>query len=179
MDAKHVGRLISTPLTLLILVGLLVAGAIWGYKAVTAAVPVAPPPSCVPQPMTDLATSAVTVNVLNGGDIRGLANSVSEQLKAGGFMVATVGNTEERVLGTVIVGAVADDPEVQLVAAWFTNPEIRADGRPNHTVDVLLGNEYDTTAGMNPTPPASIQVPSGEVCLPGSTASATPTPTAG
>jgi hypothetical protein len=168
-------RTLSTPITLIVLLGLLAAGAIWGYKAVTAKVPVTPPPPCVTLPMTDLLTSSVTVNVYNGGTTRGLASSVSEALKQGGFLIGKVDNTDERTYGATIVGAAADNPEVQLAAAWFVNPQIRADDRPDHSVDVLLGADFVQATGMIIPGPASVALPSGEVCLP---ASATPTPVA-
>ncbi len=177
MNQQRLRRILSTPVTLIILLALLIVGTVWGFKAVTAKVPTVPPPSCVPVPMTELTTGAVTVNVYNSGDIRGLASRVSKALETGGFIVNHVGNTEERALSVVVVGAAADNPEVQLVAAWFTNPEIQADNRPDHSVDVLLGNDYVEAGGMTASPPASLQIPSGEVCLPSPSPTPTPTPT--
>jgi len=176
VKAKKVMRLLSTPVTLIILLGLLAGGVVWGYKAVTARVAGPPPPPCVTVPMTELTTASVTVNVYNSGDQRGLAGRVADTLRQGGFLIGTVDNADTKVLTILIVGAAADNPEVQLVASWFVNPEIQADGRPDHTVDIYVGNSYDETNAMVPDPPASLQISSGEVCLP---PTETPTPEAG
>ncbi|MDR0284040.1 MAG: LytR C-terminal domain-containing protein [Propionibacteriaceae bacterium] len=168
--------MVSTPITLLILLGALCYGVWWGYKEVTATVPGPTPQACVTQPMTELTTADVTVNVYNGGSLRGLAGRVADTLHSGGFVVGKVGNSTTKVGSILIIGAAADNPEVQLVAARFTNPEIQADARPDHTVDVVLGNSYVEAGGMVAEPPASIQIPSGTVCLPAPTPTATPTP---
>jgi len=169
--AKKVVRMLSTPITLIILLGLLAAGVWWGYKSVSARV-VHPATPCVTVPMTDLSTSAVTVNVYNSGSQRGLAARVSATLANGGFMIGTVGNSDNGILTVLIMGAAADDPEVQLVAAWFVEPEIQTDGRADHTVDVYVGNSFDENTAWVSGAPTSLQIPSGEVCLP---ATATPT----
>jgi hypothetical protein len=172
---RKVLRAISTPLTLLILLGILGYGAWWGYKTVTAEVPPPPATPCVTMGIEDLTPASVTVNVYNGGDLRGLASSIGKALREGGFIVGTVGNTDTRVRATVIVGASRYSPEVTLVASWFVDPEIMEDGRIDHTVDVLVGNEYDQGSGMVENPPTSVPVTSGNVCLP-ETPTPTPTP---
>jgi len=177
VSTQRTMRRLSTPITLILLLGLLAAGTWWGYKAVTAKVqaPLAP---CVTVPMTELPTSMVTVNVYNGGQRAGLASTVAESLRTGGFIIGKVGNTDETVLTVVIIGSAEDNPEVQLVAAWFHDPVIQADQRVDHTVDVLVGNSFDDPegTGMAAEPPSSLEVPSGEVCLP-NTSTPTPTPT--
>jgi hypothetical protein len=102
---------------------------------------------------------------MNGGDRRGLATQVYRALAKVGFDATVNGNIEETIAGTVIVGNAVDNPEVLLVAGWFTNPEIRADERPDHTVDVLVGNDYDNSA-IIAEGPASLPLESGTVCLP-------------
>lgn len=174
MSVRKVVRLASTPLSLLILLGLLAGGVYWGYQTVTAKVPGPAPAACVTTPMTELTTASVTVNVYNTGSKRGLAGRVSDTLKQGGFMLGTVDNSTEKVSAIVIVGAAVDNPEVQLVAAWFVDAIVQADQRPDHTVDVLLGDSFDETKGWAATPPTTLEVPSGVVCLP---PSETPTPT--
>ena len=172
MSAKKVVRTLSTPITLVILLGLLAAGVWWGYKTVTAKVVKTTTP-CVTMAMTELTTASVTVNVYNSGSQVGLAGQVSLALTDGGFLKGTVGNSDNNVQTVMIMGANADDPEVQLVAAWFIEPVIQADGRVSHTVDVYIGDSFDYQTGMVSGAPTSLEIPSGEVCLP-----ASPTPTA-
>ena len=74
----RVFRIVRTPLTLLILLGVLCYGAWWGYTNVLKPVPALPPEPCVEQslPNSQLRSTQVTVSVFNGGDRRGLAGDV-------------------------------------------------------------------------------------------------------
>ena len=164
-------RAFSTPITLTILLVLLVAGAFWGYKTVTAKVAGPPPAVCVTQPMAEVVPAAVVVNVYNGGNQRGLAGRTAQFMRDGGFRIGEIGNTDSRVSAVIIVGAAVDNPEVLLVASWFNEPEIRADKRPDRSVDILVGDNFKTETHVSAEPLTSIEIPSGEVCLP-----APPTP---
>ena len=101
--------------------------------------------------------------------------SISSAMRSYGFNILKVNNTDQRLTNTVIVGNSASDPEVILVAGFFKNATRQGDGRVDHVVDVLLGDDY---AGRLTNPKQSVAV-SGPVCLPtipGSNASASPTP---
>jgi len=126
-------------------------------------------------PMTEMTTGAVTVNVYNGGSMSGLAGRIADSLRKGGFVVGTVANSTTKILTISIVGNATDSPEVQLVASWFNDPEVQADGRADHSVDIVVGNGFDINAGMAASPPSSIDIPAGEACLP---ATGTPSATA-
>ena len=76
-----------------------------------------------------------------------------------------------------MIGNSKDDPEVKLVAGFFKNAKTQGDGRVDHVVDVLLGDDF---AGYTTKPATSIAV-DGPVCLPplpASEASATAAPVA-
>lgn len=166
-------RALKTPVTLLLLFGLLAFGAWWGYTSVTAPVPQPPKSPCVPQRVNGvLKSSKVSVNVLNGSAERGLASRVAATLKARKFRIADVGNTERRITKTVVVGAARGNPEVKLVAAQFKGASIEADARPDHSVDVLVGRAFAGYAKAR----TSIRVASSTVCLP---SPASPSPTVG
>lgn len=175
MNRRKVIRALSTPVTLIVLLAIMATGVVWGYKAITARV-VITRPACSTMTMTELTTSSVTVNVFNAGSLSGLAGQIAASLSKGGFVIGTVDNTTEKVETTLIVGTSADDPEVQLVAAWFTDPLIRADGRTDHSVDVMVGNSYNEKTGMAAKPPTSLEIPGGVICLP-TLPPPTPTPT--
>ncbi len=172
MSGAELWRVLRTPLTLLVLLGLLGFGAWWGYTNVMAPPPPPPVEPCVPQPLEDakLESSQVSVRVLNGGAERGKAAEVGQALEAAGFDVSSVGNTDEDVTVTTVVGVSKDDPAVQLTLKHFNEAEIRPDGQADGTVDVLLGSAY---AGMVGDGPRSIEVESDSACLP-----PTPTPDA-
>lgn len=153
----------ASPITLLLLLGLLGWGLWWGWEQLTRP-PQATAPPCVPQSASVLTSSQVSVQVLNAGSIAGLAGQVTEQLRNKGFAMEPPGNTDEPVSNTVIVGGSADEPPVQLVSGFFPGAEIWPDQRTDGTVDVLVGDAFD---GFNDEAATEIGVPGGTVCLPG------------
>lgn len=166
----------TTPLALIIMLGLLAAGVWFGLKQLSRPFGDAPQ-VCVTQNAATLNTSQVTVKVLNGGTQAGLAGSLTQQLQAKGFITNSPANTKDDVAGTMIIGASADDPAAKLVAGFFTDPQITSDGRTSGIIDVLVGDNF---AGFNDAGATEIEVPAGQVCLPApSSAAASETPTEG
>jgi hypothetical protein len=166
-------RIVRTPITLLILLGVLLYGAWWGYRNVLQPVPKIPPPPCVEQTVAkgQLKASQVTVKVYNGGDRRGLAGDVGRSLRRKGFTVTRTTNTNEEIQKTVIVGAGAKNPEVLFVKSFFKDSVVRADKRTDGSVDVLVGNKY---GGFNNNAKSTYTVKAKTVCLPSQTPSPTP-----
>jgi hypothetical protein len=166
-------RVARTPVTLLILFGVLLYGAWWGYKNVVTPAPALPPEPCVNQsvPNGELKSSQVVVKVYNGGDRRGLAADVGRSLRNKGFRVTQTTNTVERIQRTVIVGADKNNPEVKFVKTFFKDAVVRSDQRVDRTVDVLVGNKY---GGFNKKAKTTYQVDSDMVCLPSQSPSPTP-----
>lgn len=171
---RRIIRAIKTPVMLLLLLAFVGYGAAWGYEHATAPLPPRPLTPCVPINVGDTLTPQfVQVRVLNGGNRGGLAKNTATFLRAYDFRVIKVNNTDERLANTVIVGNSEDDPEVRLVAGFFKDATVRADGRADHVVDVLLGDK--TSYFTNPKV-TSVAV-DGPVCLPADTKVPTPTPT--
>lgn len=169
----RVFRLVRTPLTLLVLLGVLAYGAWWGYTNVLRETPPPPPARCVPQQVKagELRSSQVTVSVFNGGTKKGLAGDVGRSLRQRGFKVQRTSNTDEKIQKTVIVGAGANNPEVLLVKNFFKKSVVKADKRADHSVDVLVGNDY---GGFNKKAKATFRVKAKTVCLPAPAASTAP-----
>lgn len=174
---RQIIRVLKTPVTLLLLLAFVGYGAAWGYEHATAPRPARPATPCVPIDVGDeLTPSYVQVRVLNGGTRGGLAKTTATFLRAYDFRVVKVNNTDERLENTVIVGNSPDDPEVQLLLGFFKDATARGDGRADHVVDVLLGDNSSRI-----TNPEVTAIPvDGPVCLPADTRkpSASPTPTA-
>jgi hypothetical protein len=170
VSANQIIRAIRTPITLVVLLGLLGFGAFWGYRMIVEGVRPAQGEPCVTVDMAELTPPSVVVRVYNGGPVRGLANSVAKGLRQAGYTVVNVGNTDEQIDQVVVVGVSLDSPEVQLVAARFVDPIVRADQRPDHSVDILVGT---AEVVLNPEAPGAIVLPSGQACLP---RSVVPTP---
>ena len=173
MDARSVVRALKTPVTMLLLLALVYFAARWGLENVTKPIPPRPPDPCVMKKVgPELTPPHVVVSVYNGTDVNGLGKRVRSNLLADGFNVVKVGNTPEpTAVKTEIVGVKVDSPEVLLVRAAFKDAVIRADGRVDHSVDVIIGKEF---AGYAENPVLKIPVASGEVCLPQHTAVTTP-----
>jgi len=166
-------RMARTPVTLLILFGMLLYGAWWGYNNIIKPIPPLPPEPCVDQVVEkgQLKSAQVVVRVYNGGDRKGLAADVGRSLRGKGFRVVLTTNTVEKIQKTVIVGAGEENPEVLFVKSFFKESIVRSDKRVDRTVDVLVGNKY---GGFNKDAKATYQVDTTSVCLPSQTPSATP-----
>jgi hypothetical protein len=111
------------------------------------------------------------VSVYNGGSKKGLAGDVGRSLRQRGFKVTKTANTGQKVQKTVILGAGVKNPEVLLVKGFFKDAVVKADKRPDHTVDVLVGNDY---GGFNKKAKKTLAVRATTVCLPPQTASSAP-----
>lgn len=172
-------RLIATPILLLGLLGLLLWGANWGWKALTEPLPSPSPTPCVVGPAEVITPADITVRVFNGGFTSGLANRVGNHLERAGFNVAKVDNTEERIIGTVIRANERETLQAGIVAAQFIEPVIEFDSRVDGTVDVLVGTDFK---GSAPTPSATQATPTdGQACRvpsPSPSPSASPSPAA-
>jgi LytR cell envelope-related transcriptional attenuator len=170
-------RIVRTPITLLVLLGVLCYAAWWGYTNVLRPIPPAPAQPCVDQSLSkgQLKSSQVTVKVYNGGNKRGLAGDVGRALRDRGFNVIRTTNTAEKISRTVIVGVNPKSPEVLLVKGFFKDALVKGDKRVDHTVDVLVGNKY---AGFNKGAKRTYTVNADTLCLP-SQASTTSAPLGG
>jgi hypothetical protein len=166
-------RVVRTPVTLLILFGVLLYGAWWGYNNIIKPIPALPPEPCVDQSVAkgQLKSSQIVVRVYNGGDRKGLAADVGRSLRGKGFRVTLTTNTVEKIQKTVIVGADANYPEVKFVKTFFKEAVVRPDKRVDRSVDVLVGNKY---GGFNKDANATYQVDATTICLPSQTPSPTP-----
>ena len=158
-------RIVRTPITLLLLLGVLCYAAWWGYTNVLRPIPLPPAQPCVDQSLTkgQLKSSQVTVKVYNGGNKRGLAGDVGRALRDSGFNVIRTTNTAEKISKTVIVGADPKNPEVLLVKRFFKDAVVKGDKRADHTVDVLVGNKY---GGFNKSAKRTYSVNADSLCLP-------------
>lgn len=164
-----VWRAIRTPLSLLVLLGILGFGGWWGYNNVMKAPPPPPPTPCTSQDVDgSLRASQVAIRVFNGGAATGKAGEVSRVLVGKGFAVRATTNTDERVKQTTIVGKSKNDPAVKLVQSFFKKTSVREDKRVDGTVDVIVGSAY---AGMNTNAKTSIKIKGKTACIPASTAS--------
>lgn len=122
-------RSVLSAVTLTVLVGLLVVGAVVGYRGLTAPLPGANGDGRRGHPCRhqvakgDIVRSKdVTVSVYNAGTRTGLAGQTLDQLAARGFIKGRVGNAPDRfadVRSVRVLGTSAKDPVAKLVALQF------------------------------------------------------------
>jgi len=87
--------------------------------------------------------SEITVDVLNGSSITGLAGSVSDTLAAAGYAPGEVGNTEPRTT-TVVRAAEGEKATGEKVAETLGNVSVETGASvPAGQVQVLLGPDYE------------------------------------
>lgn len=166
MDARTLVRKLKTPVTLLILLAFVGLVGQWALKAATTPVPPRPPDPCVMTQVGETLTpDRITIRVLNGTTGDGLAKRYAAILRADGFIrVEKVGNAEKTdVVKSHLVGFKADSPEVVLLKKAFKDIEVVEDGRPDHSVDFVIGTEFN---GFAENPQLAVPVPGGQVCLP-------------
>lgn len=165
MDHGRIWPAAKTPIILLALLALIFFAARWGYAALTEPPPPPYVEPCVDQPAPDslVHSKMVTVRVLNASNKRGKAAEVSQQLKRQGFNVTRVGNANANQEKSMIVGFAADSPEVELVSHQFKGFETVGDGRVDHSVEVLIGQDYDAMIG---DAPVELKIDGTTVCLP-------------
>ena len=147
-------RSILSAVTMTVLVGLLVVGAVAGYRALISPVPDANGSDRHPHPCRhqiakgDLVRSKdVTVSVFNAGTRSGLAGQTLDQLAARGFIKGKVGNAPDRFASVRFVRVLAPtkkDPVAKLVALQF-GPDtlvqaVRRSQGPG--VEVVVGDAF-------------------------------------
>jgi hypothetical protein len=156
----------QTPITMVVLIGILVGGGWWGWKSLTESTA---DPNCVQQklPNNRLVPKLVVVNVYNGGAKAGTAAATAAALQKRGFNIGRIMNEPNgnKIALLAVRGATAKAPEVLLVAGQLSQKaSVAADSRPDHTVDIVLGKGYTK---LNPKGLPSVAVPGNQtVCVP-------------
>jgi len=116
-----------------------------------------------PPTSTTAATPSATVDVINGGDMTGLASAVAAALSTQGFTTGDVRNSQPGEPTATQIdygpGAAADAKHVAEQLAISATPQESDQEQPGH-IKIVLGNEYDP-------PPAIVSVEdSGAVVSP-------------
>lgn len=147
-------RSVVSGVTLLVLCGILVLGAMWGWNALfpdpeTATETPAAAPTCTPTPGEPqvVRTRDVVVSVYNAGDRAGQAGRVLDQLEGRGFRAGALGNAPEgeQVRRARVIAPDVDDPAARLVARHLgRRVQVVQGDRLGPGVTVLVGNRLNT-----------------------------------
>jgi LytR cell envelope-related transcriptional attenuator len=156
-------RNLRTPITLLVLLALLVAGAYFGWRSLTAPAaqaPVsrhhkAPCRTHTIKPGHRISTHDVRVNVYNAGSIVGLADNTMVALVKRGFRQGSIGNTGSgsHVSAVQIRAPKPKSPEARLLAKQFQGKVTmrRAKHSRGQALNVVVGNAFRGLAKHAPT----------------------------
>jgi hypothetical protein len=155
-----------TPVTMVVLLGILVGGIWWGWNSLTNS---SAGQTCVEQklPNNRLVPKQVVINVYNGGAKAGTAARTAEELQKRGFNIGRIANEPkgDKVDVVAVRGTAGNAPELRLVSGQLNQKAVPvADNRPDHSVDLVLGPRYNR---LNTKGIPSIAVPANTaVCLP-------------
>ncbi len=160
------GRKLTTAVTLVVLLVVLCAMAVYGYRAALAPLPGSASSSDETCSNSEknvqrfLKRGEVQVSVFNAGTRKGLAGSTLDKLEASGFRAGNAGNAPggANVHRAVVWTTESDDSSAKLVALAFgrgTRVEVtKTDLGPG--IDVLVGNRFK---GLDKKAPQKIRLP--------------------
>lgn len=148
-------RVITSAVTMIVLIGLLVGGAVWGWRSLFAPLPedvtttVEPQPTCATEtvgPNEKLRSNQVRVSVFNAGSRSGLAGQTLDALVKRGFRPGDIGNAPDdlKVRKVQVWSSVKGDPRARLVARQFGKKvKVRfSDEDLGAGVDVIVGDRF-------------------------------------
>jgi hypothetical protein len=152
-------RHLTTGITLLVLVGILVVGAVLGSKSLFAPLPDSgqaagsPSPTCTTQTVKKgqrIRSTQVQVSVFNGGTRSGLADETLKSLVKRGFTAGDTGNapSDTKVRRVRVFTTTSNDLSATLVARQFgrSTKVVVTDTDLGPGVDVVVGNKFDKLA---------------------------------
>ncbi len=158
-------RRITTAVTLAVLLVVVGAMAVYGFKAATAPLPggSSADPTCSPVE-TDvkefITRPEVQVSVFNASKRSGLAGSTLDKVEAAGFRAGNAGNapTDAKVPRVVVWTTKKDDTAAQLVALAFgkRTEVVVTENDLGPGVDVLVGNRFK---GLDRKAPKRLKLP--------------------
>jgi len=141
---------------MLALTGVLVVGAVWGWRSLFAEVPggglivTEPGPTCTTEQVEaggKVRAKQIRVSVFNGGTRTGLAGETLDALMERGFVGGDLGNapSDVKVRRVQVWSTIENDPAARLVALQFgKDVKVRfSDEDLGDGVDVIVGNGFE------------------------------------
>jgi len=172
VDRRH----LTTAVTLLVLVGILVAGVVLGVNALFAPLPedgaasATPSPTCSPTAVErgqTVRSSQVQVSIFNGGGQSGLADGTMRALIRRGFTEGDIGNAPDGVTAerARVLTTERNDTAARLVARQFGRAtKITVTDRDlGPGVDVVIGDQFEE---LVPARKVIVARASTSVCVP-------------
>ena len=92
----------------------------------------------------DMASSEISIEILNGTDVSGLANRTSIEYKNYGYNIKSIGNAEDNaVKQTVVIGHISNAHEIEKVANIIRCKNISSEGETVECITIILGKDFD------------------------------------
>jgi len=116
-----------------------------GATSVVAATTPAPAPTATPTGPAFVQPAQVMINVINATGRRGLAANTAAVLRDRGFTVDRIDNAPADDLVAAVAqirAATAESPQARLLVQHVPGAVLIADGRPDATVDLVLGDAF-------------------------------------
>jgi hypothetical protein len=120
------------------------------------------PAETTPAAPKTVAPSAVTVDVLNGSGVPGLAAEAAGSLQTAGFAVGTTGNADTSDYDTTVIRYAAGDEAMAttLAAAIPGAAKKKADDATSGTVQLVLGSDFNGVGqAVDPAAPTASATP--------------------
>jgi LCP family protein required for cell wall assembly len=120
------------------------------------------PAATTPAAPKTVAPSAVTVDVLNGSGVPGLAADAAGSLQTAGFVVGTTGNADTSDYDTTVIRYAPGDEAMAttLAAAIPGAAKKKADDATSGTVQLVLGSDFNGVGqAVDPAAPAASATP--------------------
>lgn len=137
---------VRSALTLLVLCGLLLVAAVWGWQAATQPFPGSEPaPLCTETTVLTgdrVVREQVAVSVYNGSDRNGLASATMEQLEERGFVGADSDNAPAKIDGVEIWSDEPRNAAVRLVARQFKGARVVSGQKLGRGITVVVGENF-------------------------------------
>jgi len=144
----------KTPVTLLVLLGLLVGAVFYGWQTIISPDEPAEGPTAGAPPMCErkatfkkgqrILAGDITVNVYNAGIVSGLAGNTLSALVGKGFQGGVSDNAPgaQSARNVTIMTDVPESPKVRLVRMQFQGPVRVVPGELAVGIDIIVGDEF-------------------------------------
>jgi len=94
--------------------------------------------------VADIVNSDISISILNGTDVGGLANRTSIEYKNYGYNVKSIGNADGNdVAQTLVIGHINDVHEMKKVANVIRCRNISTTGSTEGCITIILGKDFD------------------------------------
>jgi len=109
--------------------------------------------SDVPESQKIITQEVIQLNILNGCGVSGLASATKDYLRARGFDIVEIGNSQQQYNKTTIIDCLGDKESVRRLAYAMgiadSSVVVRIDSSLFLRATLIIGNDYRTLKSFN------------------------------